>query len=243
MSSQRRKGGGTVTVIRSAAVRRVLGRLIPFVLIPAFVVAGAFVFREKSYAYISLAVAALTILLFYSSFERRQAGTRRLIILSVMTAIAVVGRFIFSPVPGFTPITAIAVIAAVYLGGESGFFVGSMAALISNLYSGQGVWTPFQMFAWGMAALIAGFVSAPLKKSRIALCVYGVFAGISYSMLMDVWSVLWYNNGFSLKLYIAALVTALPHTAAYAVSNVIFLLLLAKPFGSKFERIKIKYGV
>jgi len=30
---------------------------------------------------------------------------------------------------------------------------------------------------------------------------------------------------------------------SYAVSNVIFLLLLGRPFGEKLERIKIKYGV
>ena len=41
----------------------------------------------------------------------------------------------------------------------------------------------------------------------------------------------------------AALVTALPHTAAYAISNVIFLNLLGRPFGEKLDRIKIKYGV
>jgi len=30
---------------------------------------------------------------------------------------------------------------------------------------------------------------------------------------------------------------------SYAVSNVLFLYLLAKPFGDKLNRIKIKYGV
>jgi len=29
----------------------------------------------------------------------------------------------------------------------------------------------------------------------------------------------------------------------YSVSNVIFLLLFAKPFGEKLERVKLKYGV
>jgi hypothetical protein len=31
--------------------------------------------------------------------------------------------------------------------------------------------------------------------------------------------------------------------ASYAASNVIFLLLLGRPFGEKLERIRIKYGV
>lgn len=60
---------------------------------------------------------------------------------------------------------------------------------------------------------------------------------------MDIWNVLWYSGGFNVKLYFAAIFTAIPHTTVYALSNVIFLLLLAKPFGEKLERIKIKGGL
>jgi len=38
-------------------------------------------------------------------------------------------------------------------------------------------------------------------------------------------------------------VAALPHTILYAVSNMIFLMLFAKPFGEKLERVKKKYGI
>ena len=62
-------------------------------------------------------------------------------------------------------------------------------------------------------------------------------------MIMDVWTVLWYGQGFSLPLYLAALGTALPHTTLYAVSNVIYLALFARPFGEKLERLRVKYGV
>jgi energy-coupling factor transport system substrate-specific component len=36
---------------------------------------------------------------------------------------------------------------------------------------------------------------------------------------------------------------ALPYTAVYALSNVLFLLLCARPFGEKLKRVKVKYGV
>ena len=77
----------------------------------------------------------------------------------------------------------------------------------------------------------------------MALALYGVFAGVIFSCIMDVWSVLWYENGFHPSLYWGALLTAAPYMLSYAVSNVIFLLLLGRPFGEKQERIKIKYGV
>ena len=232
-----------MTVIKNPALRRAIKITVPFILIPGVVILGAVVFDEKRYAWVSLAVAVLAIVLFCAGFEKKTVGTRRLVIIAVMTAMSVVGRLIFALVPGFKPITAIVVITAVWLGGESGFLVGALSALISNFTFGQGPWTPFQMLAWGMIGLLAGFLSKPLRRSRAALALYGVFAGVAYSFIMDVWTVLWYQGGFSLPMYLAALGTAVPYTVSYAVSNVIFLLLLGRPFGEKLERVKLKYGV
>jgi len=213
------------------------------VLIPAVVALGVFVFDEKSYGFISLVVVICAMALFCAGFEKRTVGTRRIIVIAVMTALSILGRFVFAPIPGFKPITAMIVITAIWLGGESGFLVGVLTVLISNFYFGHGPWTPFQMFSFGMIGLIAGFLAKPLKKSRVALALYGVFAGVIFSCIMDVWSVLWYENGFHPSLYWGALLTAAPYMLSYAVSNVIFLLLLGRPFGEKLERIKIKYGV
>lgn len=232
-----------IFVIKNEKLRRFLKLILPWIIIPGVVAAGVFAFGEKRYAFISLVVVILALVLFCAGFEKRTVGTRRLIVIAVMTALSVVGRFLFAPIPGFKPITAVVVITAVYLGGESGFLVGVLSAVISNFYFGQGPWTPFQMFAWGMIGLLAGFFQKPMKKSRLALSLYGIFAGVAYSCIMDVWTVLWAGNTFHWELYVAALATALPFMASYAISNVVFLLLLGRPFGEKLERIKIKYGV
>ena len=229
-------------VIRNQRLRRLLGILIPFVLIPAAVLIFAFGPLKKHYALASLLVTLMALVVFSCGFERRKTGTRRLILVAVMTALSVTGRFIFGAIPGFKPITAVVVITAVYLGGEAGFLTGALSAIISNFYFGQGPWTPFQMLSWGLLGLLAGLLNRPLRRSRALLSIYGVFAGAVYSMVMDVWTVLWYNGGFNASLYTAAMLTALPHTLSYAISNVVFLNLLARPFGEKRDRIKIKYG-
>ena len=185
----------------------------------------------------------LTIAVFYARFEKKQTRTRRMVIIAVMTALSVLGRFIFSVIPAFKPITAIVVITAIWLGPECGFMVGSLSALISNFYFGQGPWTPFQMVAWGLLGVIAGLINKPLKKSRIALALYGLFAGIAFSCIMDVWTVMWFNDGFAWNLYITAIITAIPQIITYAVSNVVFLLALGRPFGEKLERVINKYGI
>ena len=99
------------------------------------------------------------------------------------------------------------------------------------------------MFAWGFVGFLAGLLATPLKKSRIALAGYAVLAGVLYSFLMDIWTVLWADGRFNLTRYLAALVSAAPFTAVYAVSNVIFLMLFARPIGKILERIKTKYAL
>ena len=225
--------------IKSASVRNVLRIIIPFALIPLVIITGVYVFKENSYMFISVAVSILSLVLFISGFEKKKTGTRRLIIVAIMTALSVVGRFI----PIFKPVTALTVITAVYIGGEAGFLVGAMSALISNFWFGHGPWTPFQMFAWGMIGLIGGLLSEHLKKSRVALILYGVAAGIAYSFIMDFWAVIWNNEMLTAETYFASVITAIPYTIVYALSNMMFFALLAKPFGEKLERVKLKYGV
>ena len=228
-----------MVVIRNSVVRKLLRILIPFLAVPAAVLIGVYVFEDRMYAYVSLCITVLSMILFISGFERRETGSRRMVIVVVMTVLAVIGRFI----PVIKPVAAITVISGVFLGGEAGFLVGAITAVVSNFFWGQGPWTPFQMFSWGMVGLFAGLFRGVLKTSRIALYVYGAIAGVLFSMIMDVWTVLWMNEGFSWEPYLAAVVSAVPMTIVYAVSNVVFLVLLFKPIGAKLERISRVYGI
>ncbi|MFA6948534.1 MAG: ECF transporter S component, partial [Eubacteriales bacterium] len=115
-------------VIKNERLRRILRFAVPLAAIPAVVAAGVFAFGESSYAFISLAVTILALVLFISGFERRKTGTRRLIIVAAMTALSAAGRFI----PFFKPVTAITVITGMYLGSEAGFLTGALSAVISN---------------------------------------------------------------------------------------------------------------
>ncbi len=228
-----------MTVIRNRSLRTVLKYALPLILIPALVALGAVVFRKDRYLLVSLGVAVLSILLFYTSFEEKHIGSRRMVLTAILTALSVIGRFI----PFFKPVTALTVIAALYLGAESGFLVGSLSAILSNIWFGQGPWTPFQMLSWGLIGLFAGYLSKLLLKHRSLLLIYGVLSGVLYSMVMDIWTVLWYQGYFDIAYYLAACVSALPYTILYAVSNFLFLFFLAEPMGRKLNRVKIKYGI
>lgn len=224
--------------IKNEKARSVLKILIPFVLIPAAVAAGALIAGGEWYVYATIVVAVLSTALFICGFEKKKTGSRRIVAVCVMVALSVVGRFI----PLVKPVAALTAITGMYLGGEAGFLCGALSALISNFYFGHGPWTPFQMLAWGLIGLFAGFFGKALIKHRAALYAYGAVAGVFFSLMMDVWTVLW-TGAFDTSLYVSAIIAAVPHTVIYAVSNVLFLMICAKPLGEKLARLKIRYGV
>lgn len=81
-------------VIKSAGLRRTLKIILPFLLIPAAVAAGALLIDAGKHAFVSLAVTLLSLLFFMTGFEEKKTGTRRLVLVSVTVALSVAGRFI-----------------------------------------------------------------------------------------------------------------------------------------------------
>ena len=111
---------------------------------------------ERYYIFISLILIAGSLALVFARLDKRRTGVRRITLIAVMTALSIVGRFIFASLPAFKPVSAIVILTGIYLGGEAGFLVGSLCAFLSNFYFGQGPWTPFQMAALGIIGLLAG---------------------------------------------------------------------------------------
>ena len=226
-------------VIRSERVRRILRILLPFAIMPAIVLLLPLGIQSQYYALVSFILVLLALLLFLAGFERRELGMRRMILVSAMTALSVLGRLL----PLIKPITALTVLTAMYLGPESGFLVGALSAVLSNFVMGQGPWTPFQMLAWGLIGLFAGILAKPLRRLPVLLYIYGMLSGVAYSMLLDIWTTVWTYREFTLHEYRAAILSAVPLTCLYAFSNLLFLMILRKPIGDKLSRIRKKYGL
>ena len=209
-------------VLKNAKARTAIRFIVPLALFPAVAAASA-IAGGRAYVAGASVCALLAVLVFLAGFEQKKIGSRRL--------------------PLFKPVTALTMIAGIYLGRESGFAAGAFSALISDFYFGFGPWTPFQMLTWGLIGYIAGALGEKLKNSTPRQIVFGVISGLMFSALMDVWATLDFTGGFTAQTYLAALVNSLPFTALYAVSNAVFILLMSRPFGEKLTRIKIKYGI
>lgn len=223
--------------------RRIIAYLAVILVIPAIIVVFAVFLPRKSFMYAALGIAAVSVAAFMLGFEREADNASKAVLAAVFTALSVAGRVVFAATPGFKPVFSVVIFAGVYLGGETGFLVGALTALISNFVFGQGGWTVFQMFCWGLIGLIAGFLGPVLKKSKVLLCIVGFLAGPLFSMVIDVWSTVWIFGSFSVQAYVTTSVASLPFTVMYAVSNVVFLLLFAEPMRKTMARVTVKYGL
>ena len=103
---------------------------------------------------------------FFLVFEKKKPRARELVPIAVMAALGVVGRTLFSliPLPNFKPVSAIVIITAVAFGPETGFLTGAVTGFLSNFIFGQGPWTPWQMFCWGMIGFVAGLLETGVSS-------------------------------------------------------------------------------
>ncbi len=214
--------------------------------IPLTIFVGWYWLGDRKYYFISLLVILESMLPFFLLFEGRKPQARELILIASLCALGVAGRMAFFMLPNFKPVAALVIIAGVSLGAESGFLVGSMTMLLSNLYFQQGPWTPWQMFAMGVIGFAAGllFQKGLLRRDRLSLCVFGALAVLLiYGGIMNPASMLQYQSQPTWAMLITYYIKGVPVDLVHAAGTVLFLWLLGEPMLEKLERVKQKYGL
>ncbi|EOH86002.1 hypothetical protein UAS_01693 [Enterococcus asini ATCC 700915] len=233
-------------VVRPGISRRTKSALVLLVLLVPAVIYFGLRLGNRHYLVISLLLLLLAMLPFFMIFEDRKPQARELIVIAVLVAIGVASRGAFFMLPQFKPVAAIVIISGVAFGGEAGFLVGCMTALVSNIFFSQGPWTPWQMFALGMIGFVAGvfYRLGWLKTNRWSLCTFGFFSiFFIYGLIMNPASLLMYSATLDIKALVAIFISGAPMDLVHALSTAIFLGVLAKPFLEKLSRIKKKYGL
>lgn len=226
--------------------RTVASMFLILILIPVTIWIGITLFDDRKYFVISLAIAVYCMLPFFLIFEGRKPQARELLTIAVLVAIAVAGRAAFFMVPSFKPVVAVTIISAVCFGAESGFLVGALSMISSNMLFGQGPWTPWQMFAAGIIGFLAGilFQKGWLKARKISLCIYGFLATVFiYGGIMNPASLVMTSYAITKRNLLAIYMSGLPVDLVHASATVIFLWIASKPMIEKLERIKVKYGM
>lgn len=201
-------------------------------------------FDVNQAALLTLGVAVLAVAVFFAGWEKDRPPLRQFMPTVVLGALAAVGRIAFSAFPDAKPVTAICIIAGALFGRRSGFMVGALAALISNFFFGQGLWTPWQMYAWGLMGYLAGCIGDERFNAHPWLiAVFGAAASLLYGFILNSWFIIGYVHPITLAKAMAAYGAALPLDAIHAVSTVVFLGVLYMPWRKKLTRIKEKFAL
>lgn len=227
--------------------KRTIAALITvLLLIPLTIYIGAAFLDDQKYLFISLLIMLEAMLPFFLIFEGRRPQARELVLIAVLCAVSVAGRMFFAPLPQVKPVLALVIISGVALGGETGFVVGATSMLISNIYFGQGAWTPWQMFAAGIVGMLAGvlFKKGLFSRTRGALCAFGFMTTlIIYGEIMNFSSLILSRTPVNVATAAAFILQGLPFDLIHGFSVMAFLFFFAQPMLDKLDRIKTKYGL
>lgn len=232
---------------RKLSKRTIAAVAIILLFVPLTLFIGVAYIDIKQYYLTALAVLIECMLPFFMIFEGRKPKARELVIIAVLCALSIAGRAAFFMLPQFKPVLAMTIIAGVAFGGETGFLVGAVTMLVSNILFSQGPWTPWQMFAMGIIGFLAGvlYKKGLLRRTKASLCTFGALSAIIiYGGIMNPASALiWGSESLNLKMIMSYYLTGFPMDCIHAAATVLFLLFLAEPMLEKLDRIKVKYGL
>ena len=229
---------------KKLCIKRVVTSIIFFVIIPILILFGINVWNDKKYYIISVLVMLFSVIPLVINFEGKKPTARKLVIIAVMTALSVVSRAAFYMLPQFKPVIAMIIITAVAFGSEAGFITGACTGCISNFFFGQGPWTPWQMFGFGVVGFIAGLVFYNRNIRLIPLCIFGGFATLLiYGITVDTGTAFMYSSHITFSILIAVYSSGFIFNIIHAVSTIVFLAMLSKPMLKKLTRIKNKFMI
>ena len=124
---------------------------------------------------------------------------------------------------------------------------GAVSGFVSNFIFGQGPWTPWQMFAYGVGGALAGFLAKKgimneKKKLRTAVIGYVIIQAI-VGPLLDVCSIFTMGNTVAKEYVLSIFASGFIPNAIHGLATFLTLLLLCKPMMEKLNRMKLKYGM
>ncbi len=175
------------------------------------------------------------------SIERCRFSSKEIALISVLAALAALGRVVFTAIPSVQPTTFFVITSGAVFGSTIGLAVGMVAAVVSNIFLGQGPWTFFQMLAWALCGVSAGMLLRIYPQAnRKTFILFGFMWGYLFGWFMNLWY--WYSYVYPLtfKTWIATNVASFWFDTAHAVANMLFFVILGGDFLVILKRFKGK---
>jgi energy-coupling factor transport system substrate-specific component len=180
---------------------------------------------------------SLFVLGMYFRFEESNVSSKEIALIAIYSAFTAVARLPFVGIPSVQPVSFLVLCAGYVFGPLTGFIIGGITAMLSNIFMGQGLWTIFQIFAWGVIGLFGGLMgrNKTRKPDKWILALIGFLLAFVFGWITNIWS--WLYLGPTFASFIAANIQSIPFDMAHAIGNFIFLL----AFGEQVIRILSRY--
>lgn len=200
--------------------------------------------RDGLFLPISFVMIAVCSLPFLVRFEGRQVQTEEVVLVGVLAAVAAVSRVPFAPLPSVQPTSFVIMASALVLGGESGFMIGAIAAVASNLFLGQGPWTPWQMFLWGMMGYVTGLLRHTwVMRKKVPQLVYAFLWGMVFGWVMNLWYLAELDEAAFGVGFLGACIASFSMDMAHGICNALLMLLVGGTWQKILGRAAYKYGL
>ncbi|AYE37860.1 ECF transporter S component [Companilactobacillus zhachilii] len=200
------------------------------------------IFASENYLLFSFGFLILTLGIYFWRFEKSQHNSREIVFIAIICALAVVGRIIFAGLPAVKPELFILIMGAIVSGPETGFLMGTIIALTSNMYFGQGVWTPWQMFGLGVIGLVSGLMMNKNVPTWL-LVIWGFASGFILGWIMDIYYIIGFVNPITVKSILTSILASFYFDFVHALFTAVLLLFVGKRWIKLFNNYKIKYDL
>lgn len=215
-------------------------KLVVLLTILIFIILGGLTFKYNGdFSLIVTTGVFLLLFLSYFYFENSSLGNKEIALIATLSTFAALGRVAFAPFPNIKPTTFIVAISGLVFGPYEGFLIGATSAFISNIFLGQGPWTPWQMFAWGSVGFISGIIGKRKKVMSVEAFSFICFLfGFMFDWIMNLWYVVGFIKPLTWKGILLAYLTGLTFDLAHAASSFIFCIIFFSAFYKVLDRFK-----
>lgn len=182
-------------------------------------------------------------IIIYLFFEKSGLSSKKIALISGLSALGGLGRVPFAGIPSVQPTTFIVMVSGWVLGPYAGFAVGVLSTFVSNIFLGQGPWTPWQMVAWGLAGATSGALGKLFNKKKfpkIQFTVLCVLWGYFFGLIMNFWMWYAYVPSHDIIGYFALWSTSIWFDTMHAMGNGIFSFMFAEEFAQMISRFRDK---
>ncbi|MGQ4874809.1 MAG: ECF transporter S component [Promethearchaeia archaeon] len=161
----------------------------------------------------------------YFKIEESELSTKEISLIAIYSTFTAIARIPFLVLPSIQPCSYLIYCAGFVFGPFIGFIIGANTALLSNFVLGQGPWTIYQMFGWGLIGVIGGCLNYTRNKqpNKYINAIIGFAFGFIYGWLLNLWFWVLFISPLTFESWLLVNFASFYFDLSHAICNAIFL--------------------